>query len=186
MIGKAVRSMQDKARAVVRGKPRTDWMLVPGTQGEIDALRMKCRRIVMRRAAISAGVAVVPVPGLDIAADISLLARVIDEINAEFGLTPEQIERLKPDAKIIVYKTVVGMGGAMVGKLVTRGLVTRLIKRSGVNILARNTAKLVPLAGQVAAASLGFAAFRTIGYEHVEACAKVAEELMILDAKSAR
>jgi hypothetical protein len=35
----------------------------------------------------------------------------------------------------------------------------------------------VPLAGQVAAAAIGFALFRQMGYQHVEACVKVVEEV---------
>jgi hypothetical protein len=38
-------------------------------------------------------------------------------------------------------------------------------------------AKFVPLAGQVASAAIGFALFSKMGYQHVEACAKVAQEM---------
>jgi uncharacterized protein (DUF697 family) len=187
MIGEAVRRLKNKAFGTMRNVSRqpAGWTLVPSTQRDIDLVRKKCRRIVLRRAAISAGVAAVPIPGIDIATDISLLMRLMEEINAEFGLTPEQIERLQPKARIVVYQTIVGMGGVVVGKLVTRQVVTQLIKRTGVKMLAKRAAKIVPVAGQVASAALGFAAFRAIGYEHVDACARVAEELMATEAKAA-
>jgi hypothetical protein len=37
--------------------------------------------------------------------------------------------------------------------------------------------RFVPLAGQVASAAIGYALFRRMGYEHVEACARVAKEV---------
>ena len=37
----------------------------------------------------------VPVPGLDWAVDAALLSRLIPAINAHFGLTPEQLDRLE-------------------------------------------------------------------------------------------
>ena len=43
--------------------------------------------------------------------------------------------------------------------------------------LPSHIAKVVPIAGQVASAAIGFALFRKMGYQHVEACANVAREL---------
>ena len=162
---------------------RGDWTLVPSTAKEIEAVRAKCRRLVMRSAAVSAGVSAMPIPGLDLAADLGLLVNLIEEINAEFGLTPEQIERLQPKTKVLVYEVVAGMGSVLVGKLVTRELVAHLLKRAGMKAMVKYTAKIVPVAGQIASATLGFAAFRVIGCQHVDACARVAQELMALNAK---
>jgi len=50
-------------------------------------------------------------------------------------------------------------------------------KRAGVKIAAKTVTKVVPIAGQVASAAIGFALFRKMGNQHVEACAKVAAEL---------
>lgn len=163
---------------------KDEWILVPSTAKEIDVARNKCRRLVMRRAAISAGVAAVPIPGLDIATDIGMLTRLIDDINAEFGLTPEQIERLQPRLRLVAYEMIVGMGSVLVGKVVTRELVAGLLRRAGMKLLVKYSAKVVPLAGQVASAALGFTAFRSIGYQHIDACADIALELVALRAKS--
>jgi len=35
----------------------------------------------------------------------------------------------------------------------------------------------VPLAGQVASAVIGFALFRQMGYQHIDACTRVAREV---------
>jgi uncharacterized protein (DUF697 family) len=157
----------------------TDWTLIPGSAKDIEQVRERCRRLVRRRAAISAGVSAVPIPGVDVVSDLGLFTLLINDINQEFGLTPEQIERLQPKYKLIAYEAAVGVGGMLVGKLVTRELVLMLLKRTGMKIFVKQAARLVPLAGQLVSAAIGFTVFRQIGYQHVEACATVAQELLV-------
>lgn len=159
-------------------KKDTNWTLVPASERDIAAVRERCRQLVRRRAMVSAGVAAVPIPGLDVVSDLRLFALLIDDINQEFGLSEQQIERLKPKFRLIAYEAALGVGGMLVGKLVTREVVTHVLRRTGFKMVARQAGKLVPLAGQVASAGIGFFAFRQIGYQHVEACAKVAQELL--------
>jgi uncharacterized protein (DUF697 family) len=163
-------------------KNDTNWTLVPGSQRDIDAVRERCRRLVRRRAMISAGVSAVPIPGVDVVSDLRLFALLIDDINQEFGLTAAQIDRLQPKLKLMVYEAAVGAGGMMIGKVITREVVTHLLKRTGMKALARQAGKLVPVAGQLASAAIGFAVFRQIGYQHVEACAVVAKEMLTAGA----
>jgi uncharacterized protein (DUF697 family) len=158
--------------------PTIDWTLIPGKHEEIEQVRERCRRLVRRRAAIAAGFSAVPLPGLDVVSDLSLFARVVDEVNKAFGLTAEQIERLQPKFRLIAYEAAVGMGGMLVGRLVTRELLLQLFKKAGVKIASKTAAKLVPVAGSVVSAAIGFAMFRQLGYQHIEACAQVARELM--------
>src|SRR3954463_14014729 len=100
-------------------KKDTNWTLIPASQRDIDAVRERCRRLVRRRAMVSAGVAAVPIPGLDVVSDLRLFALLIDDINEEFGLSDRQIERLQPKFKLIAYEAAIGVGGMLVGKLVT-------------------------------------------------------------------
>lgn len=158
----------------------TDWTLMPDSVQDIERLREHCRRLVRRRAVLSAGVSAVPIPGVDVLSDVGLFTLLINEINVAFGLTPQQIERLQPKHKLIAYEAAIGIGGVLVGKLVTRELILLLLKRSGVKLLAKNAARLVPLAGQMVSAAIGFTVFRQIGYQHVEACALVARELLVV------
>ncbi|MBC7685270.1 MAG: hypothetical protein H7176_08575, partial [Bdellovibrionales bacterium] len=94
-----------------------DWTLIPGSPKQIEDTRERCRRLVRRRAAISAGVSAVPIPGVDVLSDLSLFKKLVDDVNHAFGLTPEQIDRLDPKHKLMAYKVAVGVGGVMVGKL---------------------------------------------------------------------
>lgn len=150
------------------------WQLLPGTLHDVELVRRKCRRLVLKRAAVSAGISAVPIPGLDLITDLGLMAKAIEEINVEFGLTPEQIARLKPEMRLVIYEMTVGIGGMMVGKLITREVVARVLQKTGLKALVRQTAKIVPLAGQVVSASIGFAAFRAVANRHIDACAAVA------------
>ena len=159
-------------------KKDTNWTLVPGSERDIEAVRERCRKLVRRRAMVSAGVAAVPIPGLDVVSDLRLFALLIDDINHEFGLTAQQIERMQPKFRLIAYEAAIGIGGMLVGKLVTREVVLQLLRRSGLKTVARQATKFVPLAGQLASAGIGFVAFSRIGYQHVDACAKVAQELV--------
>lgn len=170
----------------MRFKKDTNWTLLPASARDIAEVRERCRRLVRRRAMVSAGVAAVPIPGLDVVSDLRLFALLIDDINQEFGLSEEQIGRMQPKFRLIAYEAAIGVGGMLVGKLVTREVVMTLLRRSGVKTAARQITKFVPLAGQVAAAGIGFLAFRQIGYQHVDACAKVAQELLGAGAGSMR
>jgi len=156
----------------------TGWELLPGSPEGVAEVRERCRSMVRRRAAASAAVSAVPLPGLDIVSDLKLFTQLIEDVNREFGLTPEQVDKLQPRFKLIAYQAAVSVGGALVGRLVTRDLLLKVVKKSGTKLLAKQATRFVPLAGQAASAAIGFFAFRQIGYQHVEACAKVAHELL--------
>jgi len=150
---------------------------VPVSGAAIETTRMQCLALVKKRAAMSAAVAAVPVPGLDLLADITGFAALVDQINAEFGLTQKQIERLHPRLRVIAYKAAASVGGMLVGKLVTRGAVARLFRVVAGRMAVKTTAKMVPLAGQIASAAIGYTLFKRMGAQHVEACVKVVQEL---------
>lgn len=158
---------------------KNEWTVMPVTEADIDAVRERCRRLVRRRAAVSAGVAAVPIPGVDVISDLRLFSQLIDEVNHEFGLTPAQIDRMQPKLKLIAYEAAISLGGMLVGKVVTRELLTTVLKRSAGKMAAKQAGKFVPIAGQIASATIGFFAFRQIGYQHVEACAKVVRQVMV-------
>jgi uncharacterized protein (DUF697 family) len=157
---------------------KDDWELIPGNENEIDQVRERCRKLVRKRATFAAGFSAIPLPGLDVVSDLSLFSRLVEDVNKEFGLSPEQVERLQPKFRKIAYEAMVGMGGMLAGRLVTREVVAHLFKKAGVKIATKTAAKLVPIAGSVVSAAIGFTVFRQLGYQHIEACAKVAGKLM--------
>ncbi|MDP2005618.1 MAG: hypothetical protein Q8K45_08060 [Rubrivivax sp.] len=155
------------------------WEVVDGKGSDLQAIAARCRKKVSQRAMLVAGVAMVPVPGLDWAADIGLLMRLLPQISAEFGLTAEQVERLAPDRRIVVYKVISASGGMLVGKLVTRELVLSLVKMVGVRLTTQQAAKYVPLAGQAVSALLTYSALRYVCEQHIQQCMSVARQLQL-------
>lgn len=165
--------------AIAKSDPVTEILRLPRTRAELDAAMARSRAMVTRRALVSAGAVLVPVPipGLDIAADVALLTQLIPAINREFGLTPEQIEGFDPATKVLVYKAIVAFGGAMVGRLITRELVLQALVKVGMRVTTKTAARLVPLAGQAVSAGLSYSAMRFVGSAHVRDCARVIEAI---------
>ncbi|MES2785385.1 MAG: hypothetical protein V4684_07975 [Pseudomonadota bacterium] len=138
-----------------------------------DAVR-RARKMLNKRAMVGAAASAVPIPGLDWAVDAALLSRLIPAINAQFGLTPAQLDQLPAHKREQVQKAVATVGSVMVGKLVTRDLVIRMAQAAGKRITIKQASKYVPFAGQAVAAVMGYAAIRYLGEEHIKDCVKVA------------
>lgn len=148
--------------------------MLPANARRLEEVREECRKMVLRRAATSAGFSVIPIPGIDIVADVGLLMKLLPEINRRFGLTPEQIEKLDQEKKLLVYTLIKRSSSSLVGRIITKKIVITVLKRVGVQMTAKQAAKYVPLAGQVASAVLGFGAMMYIGTSHIDECYQVA------------
>lgn len=155
----------------IRGVPAP--VVVPGNARTVAAIAERCRRLVLKRSLMSAGAVLVPIPGLDVAADLALLARLIDEVNREFGLTPDQIERVDASERVLIYKAIASFGSALVGKMITPALVMRALSAVGTKITVKGATRFVPVIGQGVAAGLSFAAMRYVGLAHVRDCERV-------------
>ena len=169
--------LQKLKRLLGRGEPA--WAVVPGTPREIDAVVRDCRRLVNKRALVAAGVAVVPLPGIDWITDVATLMKLIPEINEAFGLTPAQVERLAPDRRVVVYKAISAGGGMLVGKLVTKDLVIKMLRLVGVRLSTQQAAKYVPLAGQAISAALTYSSLRYVCEQHIQQCVAVTRQLLL-------
>ena len=149
--------------------------MLPKDSRHLEKARAECRSMVLKRAATSAGASVIPIPGLDIVADVGLLMKLLPAINRRFGLTPEQIEKLDPERKLVVYALISRGGKSLVGRMITKKLVLIALKRVGVQMTVKQAAKYLPFAGQVASAFLGFGAMMYIGTSHIDECYQIAK-----------
>lgn len=156
-----------------------DWVVVPSTTAEIRSVADRCRRRVTRQALLAAGVAAVPLPGIDWLTDIGVLLKLLPEINQAFGLTPEQIERLAPHRRVVVYKVLSAAGGLVAGRVVTHELLMLVLKKVGVRLGAQQVAKFVPVAGQAVSAAITFGALKYVCEQHIRQCVAVAEQLQV-------
>ena len=174
--------LPDLLRRRVKVPPPAAWTVVPASPLEIDAVVRDCRRMVSKRALIAAGAAVVPIPGVDWITDVAVLMKLIPDINRAFGLTPEQVERLAPDRRVAVFKAISAGGGMLVGKLITRDLVIRMLRLVGVRLTTQQASKYVPFAGQAISAALTYSALRYVCEQHIQQCVQVAKQLLLLPA----
>ena len=151
----------------------------PAGQDSIARIAGRCRKIVNRRALLAAGVAMVPVPGVDWITDIGVLVKVLPEISTAFGLSEAQVERMAPDRRLMVYKAISAGGSMVLGRLITRDVVLMLLKTVGLRLSAQQAAKYLPVAGQLVSAALTFSALKYVCDQHILQCEAVARQLLL-------
>lgn len=149
--------------------------LLPVRLDELDRLRTACRAMVRRRAATSGSLALVPLPGLDVAGDVALLMELIPAINRKFGLTPEQIDQLDTHRRVLVYATLKKVGTDLVGRAITKRLALGALKKVSARLATRQVLKYMPIAGQAAAVALSVTVMIHLGNSHIDACYEVAK-----------
>ena len=74
--------------------------------GELALAARRAREEVKRRALLSAGAVLVPLPGLDVAVDVGVLVSMMNAVNRAFCLSPDQIERLGMEERVAVYEQI--------------------------------------------------------------------------------
>lgn len=145
----------------------------------LQAAVQRSRKLLHKRALMAAVASAVPVPGLDWAVDAALLSKLIPAINKEFGLAPEQIDQLDPGKREQVQKAVAMVGSVLIGSFISRDLVIKAATKIGKRMATKQLAKYIPLAGQLVAASIGYAAIRYFGEEHMKDCIRVAKQAQL-------
>ncbi len=118
--------------------------------------------------------ALIPIPGVDIAGDVGLLLQLIPAINEKFGLTPEQIEELDPRHKVLIYAMLKKVGSDLAGRAITRQLAVAALKKVSVRLATKQVLKYIPFAGQAAAVALSVTAMMYLGNSHIDACYEIA------------
>ena len=150
-------------------------MLTPAREAQIEAAALRSRQLLHRRALAGAFVSSIPIPGLDWAFDAALLSRLMPRISQEFGLSAAQIDALEPSRREGVQKAVAVVGSVLIGKLITREMIVRLVQKVATRMAAKQLGKFVPIVGTAAAAAMGYAALRYLGEQHIRDCIRVAQ-----------
>ena len=146
----------------------------------LEAAVKRSRKLLNKRALVAAAASALPVPGLDWAVDAALLSRLIPEINKEIGLTPAQLDLLDPKKRDQVQKAITMVGSVLIGKFISRDLIIKATTKIGMRLTATQLAKYVPFAGQIVAATVGYAAIRYFGEEHMKDCVRVARQARLV------
>ena len=138
----------------------------PDEQAILDCIA-RTKKFVTQRALVTAGASAIPIPGINVTVDVTMLISILNFINQEFGLTPQQIQHLSTDKQVQLFQLITVTGSAWAGKLI-------VLKKLSIQLTAAQAAKWLPIAGQAAAAGLSFAALKWIGNQHIQDCARIA------------
>ncbi|XP_078392993.1 interferon-inducible GTPase 5-like [Cetorhinus maximus] len=133
---------------------------------------------VWKVASLSAAASAVPIPGLSIASDVTLLVSIVSSYRTDFGLDDQSLGRLAKR----VGKTPGQLRSAVsstLGQDVSKAtIMAELVKASGPSVVLAKVVKFVPWAGQVAAAGISYTTTNTMLKTTVEEMAEDAKRVL--------
>lgn len=140
---------------------------------DLDAIREECRRLVRRKARWSGLASIIPVPLLDVAAEVRLLLRLLPEITDRFGLSPEKIRELPGAQREKVHWHMRNRKPGFFGLVATRMLLRRSLQGHLGRLLTTQLAKFIPLTGTAVAGVMGYQVLRRIADQYIDDCYEV-------------
>lgn len=152
--------------------------MIPQSMSELERIKEECKSMVNKRASTSAVAAAVPLPGLDVGADVVIMMELLPAINRKFGLSPEQIEQLDQAMKGQILVIISSLGSKLVGKFITKEAVVLLLKKVGARIATKQVAKYIPFVGQAVSAGISFGAMKYLGNSHIDECFEVCKRVI--------
>ncbi|TDM41987.1 DUF697 domain-containing protein [Macrococcoides goetzii] len=150
---------------------------LPKNESDLIDCRERSEKLIHNKSLMSSAAAVVPIPGIDVTADMKLMTDIIEEINAIYGLSHKQVSGYTDEMKQKIVFSAAKTGSDFIGKKITKGLVAVLFK----TLLRREVlkqSKWVPVIGQAVSGTISYYMMQRLGKAHIEKCEKVARELM--------
>ena len=123
-------------------------MYFPENMEQLEQIKTECIQMVNKRALLSGAAAAVPLPGVDLSADITIMVELLSQINKRFGLSEEQLNQLDMERKKVLLVIISSVGNELAGRTVSATVVRSLLKRAGNRIAAKQLRPFVPIAGQ--------------------------------------
>ncbi|OTG85687.1 hypothetical protein B9T31_11035 [Acinetobacter sp. ANC 4558] len=143
----------------------------------LEKVREECLQTVKKRAYVSAGAAIIPVPFLDVVIDVGILSQLIPEISARFGLAPEHISVYDPATKQVHWEELRKRGFEFSGLVIARTAVKKSINNAAAKYITKQVTKFIPIGGQMIAAGLGYFVMKKVAEAHVNDCYKLAKSI---------
>jgi len=144
---------------------------------DLEQAKRECLELIKKRAYISAGAAIVPIPFFDVMIDVGLLTALIPEMNQRFGLSKEYVSVFNPKTKEVKWDELRKSGVEFTGLMVARTGVKKSINGFISRMLTKQVTKFIPLGGQIVSASLGYIVFKKIAETHIEDGYKLAKSI---------
>jgi uncharacterized protein (DUF697 family) len=137
---------------------------------DLERARHESLELIKKRAYISAGAAVVPIPFLDVVVDLGLLSVLLPEINAKFGLSEHHMPIYDPQSKQVNWRALAKRGFELSSFVAARTIAKQSINGVIAKVLTKQVTKFVPLGGSIVAGTLGYILMKKIAETHVEDC----------------
>lgn len=144
---------------------------------DLERVRLECLELVQKRAYVSAGVATIPVPFLDIVVDVGILSQLIPEINYRFGLSNDRLTIYDPKTKTVHWKELGKWGFEISSLVATRTSIKSSVQGFFTKMVSKQVSKFVPFGGQMVSAGLGYMIMKKIAEAHVEESYHTAKKL---------
>lgn len=144
---------------------------------DLDKIRRECQALVKSRAKVSAGMATIPVPFLDVAVDATLLTKLLPEISERFGLIESAKDAAHIDSKDNRFKSFKNSILSFGGLVASRGIAKQTIQGFGGKFVGKQVSKYIPLGGSMVAATMSYMVFKKIAFNHIDECYKLAQKL---------
>ncbi len=145
---------------------------------DLERAKEESMALINKRAYISAGAAMVPVPFFDLVVDLGVLSTLLPEINATFGLSPEQMRIYNPESKSVNWKELRKRGFELSSFVVARTAVKQSINGLVGKFVTKQVTKFIPLGGSLVAGTLGYMIMKKIAETHIEDCYETAKNLL--------
>ena len=144
---------------------------------DLEQVKKECLAMVKRRARVSAGVAIVPVPFFDVAVDASMLTMLLPEISERFGLLKDRQGAVDLESRAVHWQELKNRTIDFAGLMATRGIVKKTVQGFGGRIAAKQVTKFIPLGGQLVAGTMGYMIFKKIATDHINECYNLAKDI---------
>ena len=132
-----------------------------------------CEKYVVYAAAAAAANGINPIPGTDVAVDVSIIMKLFKEIRNDYGLDDDSLSTLKHSSIPAVGR----LANNIVQYAAKEGILLLLKSFAGKQSV-KIFAKYIPFVGQAIAASLGYAITSNVGNSYLSDCHKLAEEIL--------
>ena len=135
--------------------------------------RTACEKYVSYAAAAAAANGINPVPGVDVAVDISIIMKLFKEIRDDYGLNDNFLSSLKQSSIPVVGR----LANNVVQYAAKEGILI-LLKSFAGRQAVKSFTKYIPIIGQAIAAGLGYAITSNVGNSYLNDCHELAEEIL--------
>lgn len=139
----------------------------------LEAKRTACERYVSIAAAASAANGINPIPGADVAVDVSIIFKLFSEIREAYGLNDTFLSKLQGSAIPIVAR----LANNVVMYAAKEGIFTLLRNYLGRQAV-KAFSKYIPFVGQAIAASIGYAVTSNVGGSYLDDCHNLAKSIL--------